>query len=117
MRLLLDENISPVIATRLSAEGHDVMSASVVCQSAPDEDVVAVAIAEDRVVVSEDKDFGELAFVVGLEPPGLIRVVLPRLDRFQKADRLSIVIAQEGASAIGSILVGEPGRTRLSRLP
>jgi len=62
VRLLIDENISPIIGDALRVAGHDVRAAAVACPGVLDEELVALAIAEARIVVSEDKDFGNLAF-------------------------------------------------------
>ena len=74
MRLLLDENLPPLVGDALKAAGHDVLTASAACPGAPDEDVIALAVAEGRVLVTQDKDFGqELALVV-------LRAVAQRLE-------------------------------------
>ena len=62
MRLLIDENVSPIVGQALRAAGHDVIAAADLCPGAPDDEVVALATTEGRILVSEDKDFGNLAF-------------------------------------------------------
>ena len=79
MRLLLDENVSPAIGEALTAAGHDIGYAVRDLLGASDRKVVEFAISEQRALVSEDKDFGDLAFVAGMTPPGLIRLALPKL--------------------------------------
>ena len=74
-----------------------------------------MAIADARVVVSEDKDFGNLAFQQGLRPPGLILVRLPNYRPAEKAARL--VVALKRKTAIDCILVIEPARVRRRLLP
>jgi predicted nuclease of predicted toxin-antitoxin system len=115
VRLLIDENISPIIGLALRAGGHDVIAASDVCAGVPDDDVVALAIADRRILVTEDKDFGSLAFRQGLRPPGLILVRLPGLLPAEKAVRLVDVL--RGETADDCILVIEPRRTRRRTLP
>jgi len=110
VRLLIDENISPIIGDALRAAGHDVRAAAVACPGALDEELVALAIAEARIVVSEDKDFGNLAFKQGLRPPGLILVRLPRCLPAEKAARLVVVLKRQSAN--DCILVIEPRRIR-----
>jgi predicted nuclease of predicted toxin-antitoxin system len=73
VRVLLDENISPIIGDALRVAGYDVVMAAAVCRGAPDDEVVALAVAEARVLITEDKDFGELAFQQGLHPAGVVR--------------------------------------------
>ena len=111
MRFLLDENISPIIGSQLTSLGHDVLLASAACRGSPDEDVVALAVAQQRILISEDKDFGELAFRDGLRPPGLVRLVLPHFTPEEKALRLREAIAAAD-TLTGGVLVVEPNRTR-----
>jgi hypothetical protein len=66
---------------------------------------------------AKDKDVGELVLSRGLRPPGLIRLVLPGYWPAKKAARLIEVLARAGTSAVGAMLVVEPTRTRLRRLP
>ena len=77
MRLLLDEMLSPSIATELRARGHDVVA--VVerpdLRGQPDHVILAVADAEDRVVVTEDRDYRRLGVeraLAGAPYPALI---------------------------------------------
>ena len=115
MLLLVDENVSPIIADALRAAGHDVRAATLVCPGAPDEDLVLLAIAEGRIIISEDKDFGDLVFTGGQRPPGIVRMVLPGSLPAQKAARLVEALQQE--RAIDDMLVIEPARVRRRRLP
>ena len=55
--------------------GHDVLSVLEKNPSASDEDILALALEEERVLVTEDKDFGELVFVRRLPHPCIIRFV------------------------------------------
>ncbi len=87
---------------------------SVACPGARDEELVALAIAEARIVVSDDKDFGNLAFQHGLRPMGLILMRLPGYLPAAKATR--VVAALKRSSASGCILVIEPARVRRRQL-
>ena len=117
MRILIDENLSPVIAAALQAAGHDVLMVIAAMPAAPDDDVVKLAIADARVLVTEDKDFGELAFRDGHRLPGVIRLVLPGCRPAEKAVRLCEVLASEGGSVLGHALVVETDRIRSRALP
>jgi len=63
--------------------GHDVLSAREHCPDAPDESLMALAREEDRVLITEDKDFGELVFLRGLPHPSIVRLcgITPRERR------------------------------------
>lgn len=71
--LLLDENIHPAVASGLVALGCDVVTvASRDAAGATDEEVLAIANAEGRVVVTHDSDFGTLTVRGGRDVVGII---------------------------------------------
>jgi excisionase family DNA binding protein len=61
MRPLANENIPGVAVSALAADGHDVVWVRTVAPGAPDVEVLAWAARESRILLTFDKDFGELA--------------------------------------------------------
>ena len=78
MRLLVNENISRSVIRVLREKGHNVTSVKEELRGKPDEIVLARAQKERRLVVTQDKDFGELAFRVLL--PATCGVIIFRLS-------------------------------------
>jgi predicted nuclease of predicted toxin-antitoxin system len=78
MRFLADAHISVEMVAMIRGLGHDCLDASAIPLRMPDVDVLRMAAGDDRVVVTVDKDFGELVFVHAIACPGvvLIRVAL-----------------------------------------
>ena len=60
MRFVADENVSRLVIAQLRAGGFDVKAISETSAAASDEEVLASANAEDCVLITEDRDFGEL---------------------------------------------------------
>lgn len=60
MRLLADENIAPAVIDELRSAGHDVLAVRDVARSATDDGVLALAMRERRIVVTHDRDFGNI---------------------------------------------------------
>ncbi len=80
-----------------------------------DEEILARALADGRVLVTLDKDFGELAIVRELPHAGILRLV--GLSALRQAEVALRVIQAHGADlAGGAIITAEVGRLRL-RIP
>jgi predicted nuclease of predicted toxin-antitoxin system len=77
MRIIANENIMATVIRELRSRGHDVLCVKESMPKAADGVILAAAQAEQRVVLTHDKDFGELAFRYGL--PATCGVLLIRL--------------------------------------
>jgi predicted nuclease of predicted toxin-antitoxin system len=81
VRFLVDENLSPLVASGLEVAGHDAVHArDVGLTAADDSTVLQVAEADDRIIVSADTDFGTLMAVRGSRRPSII-LIRRSLDR------------------------------------
>lgn len=72
MRILADESVEGEVVARLRSEGHDVAYVPETTAGIRDDEVLARANAEDRVLLTEDKDFGDLAFFFGSRSSGIV---------------------------------------------
>ncbi len=72
MKFLADECLDGRLVARLRAEGCDVVTVRDRCPGARDPDVLALARSEGRILLTEDKDFGELALRAAAGAPGVI---------------------------------------------
>ena len=90
MKFLLDVcAASQPLLTKLTNLGHDVLSARDHCPHASDQALLALAREEGRVLITEDKDFGELVFVRGMAHPGIVRLVeMTPMERAQAMQSL-----------------------------
>lgn len=72
MKFLLDVHIANAIARALEGGGHDVVRAAVNHATWSDCDLLALAVREDRIIVTEDSDFSDLIYAFGMPPPPAI---------------------------------------------
>jgi predicted nuclease of predicted toxin-antitoxin system len=61
-RFLADESCDFSVVRRLQAQGFDVTALLEVDRGAPDERVIELARSEQRILITEDRDFGRLVF-------------------------------------------------------
>ncbi|TAK28828.1 MAG: hypothetical protein EPO21_21985 [Chloroflexota bacterium] len=94
MRFLFDQSTDRRLAPYLRDLGHDVTVVAVDYPEAlPDEKVLAIAQKEQRILVTEDRDFGELVFRHHLKHAGVLYLRLPPMELTAKIVRLDEVLA------------------------
>jgi predicted nuclease of predicted toxin-antitoxin system len=116
MRFLANENFPGAAVTALEAAGHDVVWVRTAAPGAADPDVLAWAAREERILLTFDKDFGELA--KGSALPHTCGVVLLRTPMPTPSDvgqRLAdLIMARDDWAGYFSVI--EPGRVRMRPL-
>src|SRR5204863_8102227 len=77
VRLVADESCDFTLVVGLRAAGHDVVAITETMSGADDEQVMALAAAERRLLLTEDKDFGQLVFAAAARNSGVVLVRYP----------------------------------------
>jgi predicted nuclease of predicted toxin-antitoxin system len=72
VNLAADEGVDRPVVERLRQDGHDVVYVAELSPSLPDDEVLQQANARGAVLMTADKDFGELVFRQGLVHSGVI---------------------------------------------
>jgi predicted nuclease of predicted toxin-antitoxin system len=62
MKFVADEGIDSQIVEKLRNEGHDIYYVAEFKAGTEDEKILEIANTEDRVLITRDKDFGELVY-------------------------------------------------------
>ena len=117
MRILADQNIPRGAVEALRGGGYDVEWVQGTCPGEEDHDLLRLAVSERRVVLTFDKDFGELAFRAGL--PASCGIILLRITPStpDAVARLLVRTLQERADWAGHFSVIEDKRIRMRPLP
>ncbi|MCI0626077.1 MAG: DUF5615 family PIN-like protein [Acidobacteria bacterium] len=116
MKFLLDVCTSSRSLREMLAEsGHDVTLVSDIDPRASDEVILDLALRQASVLITEDKDFGELVFVRRMRHPGIIRFVEMRVDD-QVAAMRELLEKYLSALEQGALVVVTKDRVRI-RLP
>ena len=117
MNFLLDESLDARIAGRLRQDGHQVACVWEMSAGIDDEIVLADSTASGAILVTADKDFGELVFLRGQAASGVLFVRLAELSPDAAADLVAAVVGERGAELIGAFTVIQPGKVRIRRVP
>ena len=119
MKFLLDQSADFRLIPHLRNLGHDVTAISRhYPPGLPDEDVLAIARTEQRILIVADRDFGELIFQQELAHAGIIFFRLPGATLQTKLEHLNTVLEEHTDELErGEFLVVTPGRIRVADRP
>src|SRR3990172_11285931 len=81
MRFLADESCDFAAVRALRAAAHDVMAVAEISPRAEDETVIDLAVREGRILLTEDKDFGQLVYAAGRHSSGVVLIRFPARAR------------------------------------
>ena len=115
MRFLADESCDFNVVRALRDAGYDVVAVSEVSPRAEDAKVIDIAVRDRRVLLTEDKDFGQLVHSHGRKTQGVILLRYPVLVREQLAKDVVRLAKRHGKKLAGCFIVIQPGRVRISR--
>lgn len=114
MKLLVDACVWGGAATHLRGLGHDAIWAGDWEEDPGDREIMRLAYAQERIIVTLDKDFGELATSRGAAHRGIVR--LARIRAEAQGPACAEALEKYGAGLLAgtvAMVVVEPGRVRI----
>ena len=112
MRILADENCDRLLVAALRASGHDVAYALENWRGESDAVLYRIARDQNRTILTDDLDFGELAELEGEAGPTVILMRLDPLSRTARISEVTSVIDTLKEWPRGLLVVIEPGQIR-----
>lgn len=117
MRFLADEGCDFAVVRTLRTAGHDVMAIIEIAPQAEDAAIIDLAVREQRVLLTEDKDFGQLVYASLRAEGGVILIRFPGNMRATLPKAVMDLVDQKGPQLLGHFVVLQPGRIRIGRNP
>ena len=117
MNLVVDESIDRPIVDLLRQDGHTVLYVAELSPSIDDDTVLRRANERGALLITSDKDFGELVFRLRRIHTGVVLVRLAGLPPRMKARIVSGILSSRGSNLIGAFSVISPGTVRVRTGP
>lgn len=117
MQFLADESCDHLIVRTLRGADHDVQSIAEDNPGISDKEVAEIAVKQDRVLITEDRDFGHFVFSDSIRQIGVIYLRYPFDLRIQIVSQLQKLIEQKADELFGKFIVVQPGTHRIRKLP
>jgi predicted nuclease of predicted toxin-antitoxin system len=116
IKFLADESCDFIVVRTMRSAEYDVLSVAESFPSASDQQVLRHAAKEKRILLTEDKDFGEWVFAHGENVSGVILIRFPANARRQLGEEIKALVDNHGLELMRNFVVLEPGRARTRRI-
>ncbi len=116
LSLLADENIDQRLVSSLRLAGISVYSVAELSPGITDEEVMRLSENLGALILTDDKDFGEIVFRKQRHCPGIVLLRLTGVDYSHKADQVIQVINRYGSEMTGKFVVITEERVRIRKL-
>ena len=113
---LADECFSGPLVRAMKTASFEVSRSADTTPAATDEQVLALAFAQNRVLLTEDNDFADLVVRLRLPTHGVVRVALKSLSKSEQTVRFLKALTDLGDKVRGAMVTIEPTRTRVRRI-
>ena len=116
MNFVADEGVDCGIVERLGQDGHRVWYVAEMAPAITDDAVLGMANREAALLLTADKDFGEMVFRQHRFTGGIVLVRLAGVSAARKAEMVAVAVSQCQAELAGGFTVIAPGICRTRRL-
>jgi len=115
VKLLADVGVGKAVEDWLRAQGHDVLAVRDLDPRLPDEEILEQAVREHRLILTMDKDFGELVHRSGKRHAGVLLLRLEAADSRTKVEVVRRIFERHGTKLPGKFAVYRRGRLRIRK--
>jgi predicted nuclease of predicted toxin-antitoxin system len=116
LRFLADESFSCAIISVLREKGHNIKWIGEIAAGISDRAVYQIAKEEDRVILTEDKDFGELAVRFKLKTSGVVLLRISSKEKELRQKRVFELLERFPDKLEGHLVVINPEKFRFRKL-
>ncbi len=116
MRILADENLPRAIVLWLRGEGHNVLYAAKSCPGVSDSDLLTESETQGHIVLTEDKDFGDLVYRDRRNSHGVILIRMENLPVSARLTRRQAVWTVVESNLPGNFVVVSETKMRVRSL-
>ncbi len=116
MTFVADESVDRPIMERRGEDGYGVIYVAEIGAGMPDDEVLLLAGREKAVLITADKDFGEMVFRQRLHGHGILLIRLAGFPSTRKADWVKFAVREHQGELEESFAVLQPGIIRVRRI-
>jgi predicted nuclease of predicted toxin-antitoxin system len=115
LKFLIDVGVGKLVEQYLFNNGHEVVSVRDLDPRMPDEEIIKIAFDEDRIIITMDKDFGELVYHFSIAHAGVILLRLEDADGIEKTKVVSNILKDYSSQLKNSFCVYQNDKIRIRK--
>ncbi|MFB6100577.1 MAG: DUF5615 family PIN-like protein [Candidatus Nanohalobium sp.] len=116
MKFIVDESTGKSIADFLEEGGYDTVFVGAEMKSASDSEIMERALEEKRIIVTNDKDFGELTIREGRDAEGILLLRLQLETPENKKKVLENILENHGDKIEGNLVIAREDQIKTRKL-
>ena len=113
MKILVEVGVGKAVEEWLRDHGYDMLAIRDIDPRMADDDILALAVGEQRLVITMDKDFGELVYHSGQPHAGVLLLRLEDASSTEKVRVVAEIFSNFGEQIEGHFSVYQAGRLRI----
>jgi len=113
LKFLVDVGVSKKVEKWLAENGYDVKAVRDLNPKAKDSEILHLAVAESRMVITMDKDFGELVYNSGMKHSGVLILRLEDANGAQKIEIVKKILSEYAGKIPNKFCVFQNERLRI----
>jgi predicted nuclease of predicted toxin-antitoxin system len=115
LKFLIDAGVGKKVEKWLVNQGYDTTSVRNIDPRLPDKEILKIAVSEKRMVITMDKDFGELIYNSGLIHGGVLLLRLEDAKSDEKVKTIENILVKYADKLTNKFCVYKDGRLRIRK--
>ena len=116
LKFLVDVGVGKKVEEYLLVKGYDTKAVRSIDQSMPDQEIIRLAALEKRIVITMDKDFGELVYHSGMDHSGILLLRLEDATGSEKQQVIAKILAKYADNIKNNFCVYQNKKFRFRKL-
>jgi predicted nuclease of predicted toxin-antitoxin system len=116
LKFLIDVGVGKKVELFLKEQGHDIKTVRTIDPQMPDEEIIRLASSEDRMIITMDKDFGELVYHSKMNHRGVLLLRLEDATGDEKQEVVANILAEYSAEIVNCFCVFQNDRLRIKKI-
>lgn len=114
-KFLVDAGVGHLVEQFLNNFGYDIKSVRDIDPRMPDEEIIKLAYNENRIIITMDKDFGELVYHSLMPHAGILLLRLEDSDCIEKTKIVSNILKDYASQLSNAFCVYQNGKFRIRK--